>query len=767
MIRDGIHVYVMLEGNLVNTFDLTQNSSGVTADMPAKVTLRHYDAIAPKVVIPFVVTDRPQQMIFKNTYDAEIWDVSGQYDGLVVLPNGDGSAAALEFYKKYTDVDLSLTVRDYPNGDNAEDARTDVEFIFDNGEKVTFGVVRTGGVYRIQNRAGTLLSWKTPYYITDRALIDAYVVTEEELESGSLGGLDFRIIRLGTEFYLYLNGTMVKGYDFSYKIAADTPVTLKLRHYDDAGFKVEIPFAITEDVTVEQLRLFTEKESVTDYAYSFAVLPDTQIVTKNDAVNGENNLVKLYDWIIANKDSKNIRYVFGLGDITDNNNTAEWTLAQSQFAKLTEAGIPYSAVRGNHDLPWYRKTGESASNYTTDDYTNYIGTDAYRAQFGGFYSNTNVSNAWRTLQVGGVKYLLVTLDYGADDNVLNWASGIIYQHPDHNVIITTHAYLYRDGTTLDSGDVVPPSTSGGTNDGDDMWEKLISKHENIVLVMSGHDPSESIVVNRSKGDNGNTVTAMLIDAQDVEAQEGSMGMVAMLYFSADGKTMQVEYYSTAKEKYFLSDNQFTLTLDTVDAASESTVPATGAYTTTALTEGSTYSTTVQEDQKITLSETPYTLSAWIHITAENMGKDRGGVILGNYISGSNANCLNFEIHTNGNPRLYYHNASNVSESLVFTGVDVRSDSNWVHLVITISGNKASCYVNGELKQTLTATKTIQLESTNSEFVIGGDLREGNARAFKGRILHLELYSGILSAAKILDLYKNGTEAVTEGKFLSR
>ena len=39
----------------------------------------------------------------------------------------------------------------------------------------------------------------------------------------------------------------------------------------------------------------------------------------------------------------------------------------------------------------------------------------------------------------------------------------------------------------------------------------------------------------------------------------------MLYFSEDGKTMQVEYYSTDKMAYFLENSQFTLTLDLVDA----------------------------------------------------------------------------------------------------------------------------------------------------------------------------------------------------------
>ena len=137
--------------------------------------------------------------------------------------------------------------------------------------------------------------------------------------------------------------------------------------------------------------------------------------------------------------------------------------------------------------------------------------------------------------------------------------------------------------------------------------------------------------------------------------------------------------------------------------------------------------------------------------------------MGNYVNNDSANCLNIEITNNGNPRFYFRNAGNWSSSLVFNNVDVRSNTQWVHLVFVASGNRVSCYVNGELKQTLVAESTIQLEDTNSEFIIGGDLRTGNTRAFQGKILELDLYSGILSAEKIQSLYENGKDAVTEGK----
>ena len=321
---------------------------------------------------------------------------------------------------------------------------------------------------------------------------------------------------------------------------------------------------------------FKEKSPVTDYAYSFVAIGDTQIVTEFHP----DKLSKIYDWIVANKDEKNIQFVFGLGDITNSSTQAEWTLAKQQISKL-DGVVPYSLVRGNHD-----KSAAFNSAFPYDDYKGVIG---------GSYDG-KMENTWRTLTVGDIKYLILTLDYGASDAVLKWAGDIADEHPDHNVIVTTHAYLYRDGTTLDQGDVCPPATTGGSNNGDHIWDKFISKHKNIVLVLCGHDPCDDVVVAKTKGKNGNIVTQMLIDPQGVDAAQGATGMVAVLYFSEDGKNVTVEYYSTVREEYFKTSNQFSMEIEVVDpnaapptssesptssgsptSSSETKIPQTGNY----------------------------------------------------------------------------------------------------------------------------------------------------------------------------------------------
>ena len=275
----------------------------------------------------------------------------------------------------------------------------------------------------------------------------------------------------------------------------------------------------------------------TDFLYSFAVVGDTQIIAQNYS----SDFHKIYDWILENSQSKKIGYVFGLGDITNGSSSSEWTVAKENIFRLNGV-IPYSVVRGNHD-----KLAAFNNAFATNSY--------YVSQFDGFYQEGDMTNSWRKITVGDVKYLMITLDYGASDEVLAWAGDIIEANPDHKVIITTHAYLYRDGTTLDQGDVCPPATSGGYNNGDHMWDKLISQHENIFLVLSGHDPSAQVVVAQSTGIHGNLVTQLLVDPQGIDASGVATGMVTMLYFKADG-SLEVETYSTIQEKHYKESNQF-------------------------------------------------------------------------------------------------------------------------------------------------------------------------------------------------------------------
>ncbi len=289
----------------------------------------------------------------------------------------------------------------------------------------------------------------------------------------------------------------------------------------------------------------------TDYAYSIAVVGDTQTVLKKDLANGTTYLATLYDWIVNNREGKKIGYVLGLGDICENNTDAEWTYAKEQITKL-DGEVPYLLNRGNSPHDTVAQLNKYFADHT--DYTDSLV---------GYYTEGSVENVYTKVTLGSTKWLIFALDFGPKDGAISWAADVIEANPDHKVIITTHSYLYTDGTTTDSSDSNAPT---GGNTGADMWEKLVSKYENITLVLSGHHPSTDIVRAQNVGFYGNTVTSMLIDPQNFDAgKNGETGMVAMLYFNDAGDEVSVEYISTVREQYLKEVNQFSLDLTLDDA----------------------------------------------------------------------------------------------------------------------------------------------------------------------------------------------------------
>ena len=324
--------------------------------------------------------------------------------------------------------------------------------------------------------------------------------------------------------------------------------------------------------------------------YAFAVFGDTQRMTEDYP----NLLAPMYQWVVDNKDSKNIVYSLGLGDITDDNGYdkkyskdadgnwvldangtyTEWDIAEAAISVLN-GHVPYSLVRGNHDIM-------RSYDYFNDHFKDIeFFTSQFEGENGGKYTDTGAkdpvtkaavsyANTWRTFTVTvdgvDVNYLFLNLDYGASDEVLDWAGSVISQdkYKNHKVIVSTHCYLYADGTTDDTGDGTPPSIMRDfMNNGDDMWDEFVVKHPNIEMVLSGHVSSDHILVTRSNAYiDGvvNTVTEMLINPQAIDYRMRS-GLIAMFYFDVSENKVAFEYYSPTRDAYYMTANQFVIDLD--------------------------------------------------------------------------------------------------------------------------------------------------------------------------------------------------------------
>lgn len=285
-----------------------------------------------------------------------------------------------------------------------------------------------------------------------------------------------------------------------------------------------------------------------EYKYSLAFIPDVQYMTQSYP----HTLDPLFDYLLKNKEEKNIQYVVGLGDMTNANTLQEWQNIKRQYERLN-GKIPYSLVRGNHDalLNNRQKFFDQAFGSKSSYYYVHI------KENGGFMDEGSSENTYVLFTVGEIEYIILCLDFGIDDEVIKWANEVLEEYPERRAILTTHGYLNADGTTLDELDYArPTSYDKALNDGEDIWSKLVSKHENIDMIVCGHMHQDNIVYTRREGANGHDLYEILIDPQSTDKALGGTGMVAFMYFTEDGRHAKIEFYSTVLDKYLHESNAY-------------------------------------------------------------------------------------------------------------------------------------------------------------------------------------------------------------------
>jgi len=348
---------------------------------------------------------------------------------------------------------------------------------------------------------------------------------------------------------MYANGTDMSRDDLIAYYNLDNPENTKTFVKDETGNGYDFAYRFFEN---------TEGVASEDYDYSFAFIGDTQFLVYKDINEGTTQYTKpIYDWLIKNKDEKKLEYVFGLGDVSDKNIISEYEYASYLYKTLGDNGISYAAIPGNHDgMTAYAR------------YDNVFSKDAYLTDGMTSYETGSVANYYKTFEVGEYKYMVVVLEFGAPDAVLEWANTAVAANPDRQVIVLTHGYIGYDGGFLSESELHSPGRTSGLNSGAEIWEKFVSQHSNIIISACGHIDPYDIKQRHDIGVNGNTVHQFLIDPQGLDKTWSyDTGMIAMFYFSNGGKDVRVEYVSATqslregKEIVFGTNNQFNFTID--------------------------------------------------------------------------------------------------------------------------------------------------------------------------------------------------------------
>lgn len=306
-------------------------------------------------------------------------------------------------------------------------------------------------------------------------------------------------------------------------------------------------------------------------SFTIAVLPDTQHYSEKFP---ETYLTQTR-WIVEQRQRRNIAAVLHLGDITNRNTPAEWQNAARAMQQL-DGHVPYFFCPGNHDY----SAGGGCKDRTTRLNT-YFPVTAFkdRPTFGGTYDKEpeRMENSFHLFSAGGRDFLVLALEFGPRADVLRWANAVVSRHPRREAILITHALIYSDETRYDwkkygakqkwnpHAYAVAKATQDDVADGEELWERLLSRHENFILTFNGHVLNDGLGQFSSATPAGRVVPQVLVNFQ--MKPKGGDGWLRLLEFRADRRTVEVYDYSPMRKQRNESvQNRFTLQVAPVKSA---------------------------------------------------------------------------------------------------------------------------------------------------------------------------------------------------------
>jgi len=288
-------------------------------------------------------------------------------------------------------------------------------------------------------------------------------------------------------------------------------------------------------------------------SFTVAVLPDTQ----NYSEKFPDTYVAQTRWLAEQKEKRNISCVLHLGDITNKNTEAEWKNADKAMKEL-DGKLPYFFVPGNHD---YTEGGTCKDRTTRLNDFFPVARYSDLPTFGGTFDKEakRMENSFHLFSAGGRDFLVLCLEFGPRGDVVRWANEVAAKHSKREAILITHAYVYYDETRYNwaklkteqkwnpHGYAMAKATKDDVNDGEELWKKLVSNHENFILTLNGHVLGDGLGRVTTATPGGRDVSQVLVNFQ--MRPKGGDGWLRLLEFQADGKTVEVFDYSPTRKQH--------------------------------------------------------------------------------------------------------------------------------------------------------------------------------------------------------------------------
>jgi hypothetical protein len=299
--------------------------------------------------------------------------------------------------------------------------------------------------------------------------------------------------------------------------------------------------------------------------FEFIILPDLQEAAQYqpDAIRAIKN------YIIDNKALNNTQSVISVGDLTNTAVDAEFMRIDSLFHSIDSMNVPSLPILGNHDYDGGVVVG-GVRNVTK--WNTYFPTSRFTGfpWWGGNLGSTT-ENYYIKFDVGSYKFLVIGLEFVPKDASLNWAQGIITANPDRKIIISTHGYMDAWGEKSTDGILLGPDAYGlgADNSGKEIWEKLIRRNKNIVMVLGGHFVNFGASTGHfhritQAGDQGNMIHQIMINYQRHVTNPyllGRDGYLLKMRFKPSEDKVYMSVYSPFVNTYDPQIDSFYIDLD--------------------------------------------------------------------------------------------------------------------------------------------------------------------------------------------------------------
>jgi len=196
--------------------------------------------------------------------------------------------------------------------------------------------------------------------------------------------------------------------------------------------------------------------------------------------------------------------------------------------RMIAGKVPFSVVPGNHDhdAMWTDINHPPAAKYEgmaslgmlhAGGLTNFVsvfGKDSEFFKGRSWYVDSSAGgvNSAQIFEAGGRRFLHIGLQFDPPNAALIWAASVIARFPGLPTIVSTHDYMDLEARRISNPIIDNAAVDPEDNNPEMVWDKFISQHDQIFLVLCGHEHGQSMRVDDNRF--GHKVWQILSDYQD-------------------------------------------------------------------------------------------------------------------------------------------------------------------------------------------------------------------------------------------------------------